>query len=105
MTNTFLTTRPLFPGRCEYCGSPTVEGDNCCCISCEAKLMASEREVARAALVELKTWRRYRGRKGTPGEGAMTRLAAMTDALLSKNHARRREMTRARDEAETETPE
>jgi hypothetical protein len=27
-------------------------------------------------------WRRYRGRKGTPGAGRMTLLAAMVDAWL-----------------------
>lgn len=92
-------TPPLYPGCCEWCGVDVLPDRNTCGPRCEAALQVAEKTVARRALAELKLWRRHRGRKGTPGEGAMTRLAALTDAHLAESRARRDRMIKERWQA------
>ncbi len=50
-----------------------------------------QREAAQAKLVirSLKRWRRYRGRKGTPGEGAISHVARLVDKMLQADRRNR----------------
>lgn len=81
---TSLTNRvPLTPGRCEVCDKPCELEDAACSIQCEAVLARREREQGKEIVRIAKLWRRHRGRKGTPGEGALPKLAAMIDAMLT----------------------
>lgn len=92
MTSTLLPDRPLRPGTCEWCGAACKPEDTTCGIACEAKLVRHEKATGRAVLRAMKEWRMHRGRKGTPGEGAMGRASAMIDALLKEDTARRKMM-------------
>lgn len=90
MTKTMLFLAPITPGSCEWCGAPCLPEDTCCSVACEARLMKHEKDTARSVLRTLKLWRKHRGRKGTPGEGALTKLAAEVDALLQEDRRRRK---------------
>lgn len=98
MTATVLSERPLTPGTCEWCGAPCHTDDTTCGLKCEAALVMHEKRTARHVLRELKLWRMHRGRVGTPGQGIMTKMSALTDALLKEDRARRKMMTKARQQ-------
>ena len=89
MTNTVLHDKPLYPGTCEWCGAPCNDEDTACGVTCEAKLLRHERLQGRDALRLLKLWRRYRGRKGTPGEGMLSAVASAVDIILREDRMRR----------------
>lgn len=90
MKTNMLNKDPLTPGTCEWCGKDCEVEDACCSLSCEAQLARLEAVQGTKIIRILKRWRKNRGRKGTPGEGAMTEATALVDRFL-KNDRRRRE--------------
>lgn len=98
MRTSVLKRDPLFPGICEVCGKPCELEDAVCGITCEAELGRREREQGREVLRLLKRWRRYRGRKGTPGEGAISQVAETVDRFLRLDRERRDTLTQQRVE-------
>lgn len=102
MTNTLLPTKPLLDTICEWCGAPCLPGDAACSIKCEARVVHLERQTAAEVLRELKRWRLHRGRKGTPGEGAISRIASAVDKLLKEDRARRKMLTEARQQKDSQ---
>lgn len=95
---TSLTNRvPLYPGTCEVCGKPCELEDATCSFSCEAVLVKREKDQGAKLLRLLKRWRRYRGRKGTPGEGALSEAAAMVDSFLRDDRLSREAAKAKRD--------
>ena len=102
MTKTLLPTKPLLNATCEWCGAPCLPDDAACSIKCEAQIVRIERQTATEVLRELKRWRLHRGRKGTPGEGSMSRIAATVDRLLKEDRARRKMLTAARQQKDSQ---
>ena len=90
MKTNALDKTPLTPGTCEWCGKNCELEDVACSLSCEAQLHRVEAVQGRMILRTLKRWRKHRGAKGSPGEGAITEVAQMVDAFL-KNDRQRRE--------------
>lgn len=103
---TSLTNRvPLYPGKCEVCGKPCELEDATCSFSCEAVLVKREKDQGARVLRLLKRWRRYRGRKGTPGEGALSEATAMIDSFLQTDRKAREAATVKRDLSAQDTGE
>lgn len=96
MKTNALDKTPLTPGTCEWCGKDCEMEDVACCLSCEARIHQQEAVQGRMVLRVLKRWRRHRGRKGTPGEGAMTEVATMVDGFLRTDRLRRENFQAAR---------
>lgn len=96
MKTNILDKTPLTPGTCEYCGDTAEMEDSCCSLSCEARLARLEAAQGQAVLRVLKRWRKHRGRKGTPGEGAMTEAANLIDRFLKTDRRRREEFNAER---------
>lgn len=103
MKTTLTNDEPLTPGYCEWCGNVTELENTACSLTCEAQLRRLDAQQGRAVLRVLKKWRKHRGRKGTPGEGAMTETAVMVDRFL-KNDRRRREEMQAQARAKAAAP-
>jgi len=91
-----LDTKPITPGTCEWCGKDCELEDAACSLSCEAQLLRLEAVQGRIVLRTLKLWRKHRGRKDTPGQGAMTEIAALVDRFLRTDRLRREEMGQQR---------
>ena len=102
MKTNLIEKEPLTPGTCEWCGKPCEPEDAACSLSCEAQLARLEATQGKAVLRILKKWRKHRGRKGTPGEGAMSEAAALVDRFLKADRLRREEAGRKRRLAEAE---
>lgn len=100
MRTTMLQIDPLTPGTCEWCGKPTELENVACSLSCEALLRRQEAQQGLIVLRHLKRWRKHRGRKGTPGEGAMTEVATMVDGFLRADRQRREQAATKRRAAE-----
>lgn len=100
MKTNMLGIEPLTPGTCEWCGKPTELEDVACSLTCEALLRRQEAHQGLIVLRHLKRWRKHRGRKGTPGEGAMTEVAAMVDGFLRTDRKRREDAALKRRMAE-----
>lgn len=96
MKTNILDKTPLTPGTCEWCGNNCELEDSCCSLRCEAQLARGEAAQGQAVLRVLKRWRKHRGRKGTPGEGAMTEVANLTDRFLKSDRLRREAANQAR---------
>lgn len=92
MKTTMLEKDPLTPGTCEWCGKTCELADAACSLSCEAQLVRLEAAQGKMTLRVLKRWRKYRGRKDTPGEGAISEVAAMVDKFLRNDRLRRERM-------------
>lgn len=92
MKTTILDKTPLTPGCCEWCGNICELEDVACCLSCEAQINRLEAAQGRIVLRVLKRWRKHRGGKGTPGEGAMSEVAAITDRFLKLDRMRREKL-------------
>ena len=90
MKTNALDKTPLTPGVCEWCGKLCELEDVACSLSCEAQLHRVEAVQGRMVLRTLKRWRKHRGAKGSPGEGAITEVAQLVDSFL-KNDRQRRE--------------
>lgn len=99
MRNNLIEQEPLTPGTCEWCGKPCELLDTACSLSCEAQLVRLEAAQGKMVLRVLKRWRKHRGRKGSPGEGAMTEATQMVDRFL-KTDRMRREAAAAKRRAE-----
>ncbi len=91
MRTSMLDTKPITPGTCEWCGKDCELEDSACSLSCEAQMVRLEAVQGRMVLRTLKVWRKHRGRKDTPGQGAMTEVAAMVDGFLRTDRLRREE--------------
>lgn len=89
MQTNALLKEPLTPGTCEWCGKVCELEDVACSLSCEAQLHRLEAIQGRAVLRGLKRWRRYRGARGTAGEGLLTEISALVDAFLRADRERR----------------
>lgn len=89
MKTNLLDNTPLTPGTCEWCGKDCETDDIACSLTCEARIAREEAVQGRIVLRVLKKWRKHRGRKGTPGEGAMTEVGALTDRFLRTDRQRR----------------
>lgn len=89
MQTNALLKEPLTPGTCEWCGKVCELEDVACSLSCEAQLHRLEAVQGRAVLRGLKRWRRYRGARGTAGEGLLTEISALVDAFLRADRERR----------------
>ena len=96
MKTNMLDKTPLTPGNCEWCGNLCEIEDVACCLSCEAQLNRLEAVQGRIALRHLKRWRKFRGRAGTPGEGAMSEVTQMTDRFLKGDRIRREKLQAAK---------
>lgn len=96
MKTNMLDKSPLAPGCCEWCGNLCELDDVACCLSCEAQLNSLEAAQGRIVLRALKRWRKHRGRAGTPGEGAMSEVAALTDRFLKTDRIRREKLQAAK---------
>jgi len=110
MRTNLMDSTPLTPGTCEWCGKDCEVEDAACSLSCEAQLVRLESAQGKIVLRVLKRWRKHRGRKGTPGEGAMTEVAKLTDRFLRNDRMRREYMAaerrqKAAEDAKKETPE
>lgn len=97
--STLLYDTPLTPGKCEWCGKPCDQHMIACSVACEARVAFREKNEGRAMIRALKLWRKHRGRKGTPGEGAMGQTAALIDAMLKADRQRVLKLTAEREEA------
>lgn len=104
MRTTMLDTEPLTPGICEWCGAITELENVACSLTCEAQLRRLEAQQGRDVLRALKRWRKFRGRKNTPGEGAMTEVATVVDRFLQTDRKRREEL-QAQARAKAAEPE
>lgn len=108
MKTNMLNKDPLTPGTCEWCGKDCEVEDACCSLSCEAQLARLEAVQGTKVIRILKRWRKNRGRKGTPGEGAMTEATALVDRFLKNDRRRREEAALKRrveaEEAATQKP-
>ena len=108
MKTNLMDKTPLTPGVCEWCGQLCEEDDVACSLTCEAQLNRLEAAQGKIVLRVLKRWRKHRGRKGTPGEGAMTEAAGLVDRFLKNDRVRReymgaeRRMEEAKAKAEKE---
>lgn len=96
MKTNMLDKTPLTPGCCEWCGNVCELDDVACCLSCEAQINRLEATQGRIVLRVLKRWRRHRGRLGTPGEGAMSEVASITDRFLKGDRIRREKLQAAK---------
>lgn len=96
MKTNMLDKTPLTPGNCEWCGNICEMEDVACCLSCEAQLNRLEAAQGRIVLRHLKRWRKFRGRSGTPGEGAMSDVTHLTDRFLKLDRIRREKLQAAK---------
>lgn len=81
---------PLRPGLCDYCLQPVPKSNlgrqrKYCDAKCREAFWRLARQRAAQAYPTLLRWRMHRGRKGTPGEGAMTEVAEQVDAWLAED--------------------
>ena len=102
MKTSMLDTEPLAPGTCEWCGKVCELEDATCSLSCEAQLVRLEAAQGRIVVRTLKKWRKHRGRKGTPGEGAITEVAALVDGFNKNDRIRRERLAARRRKVEAE---
>jgi len=88
-------------GCCDYCGARVKRGKVYCSPACQVAYNNLCTRQGKAVVQMLKVWRKYRGRKGTPGEGQMTRIAARVDLMLEEDRNRKKQAAdrRAKEEA------
>jgi hypothetical protein len=91
-----IPTEPLTPGTCEWCGDKCDPAGSCCSLSCEAQMHREEARQGRIVMRALKKWRKFGGRKGTPGEGAWTEIGQLTSQYLRSDRQRRERMNHER---------
>jgi hypothetical protein len=102
MRTNALLKEPLTPGTCEWCGKICELEDVACSLSCEAQLHRLEAVQGRAVLRGLKRWRKYRGARGTAGEGLITEISALVDAFMKGDRERREGHQRNQRRAEAQ---
>lgn len=81
---------PLDRGCCDWCGSKLPRGKIYCDASCRVAYNNLQTRQGKAVVQMLKIWRKYRGAKGTPGEGQIGRVAARVDLMLEEDRARKK---------------
>lgn len=86
-------------GCCNWCGSRVKRGTVYCDAACRVAYNNLTTRQGKAVVQMLKIWRKYRGAKGTPGEGQMTKIAARVDLMLDEDRKRKAEL-QARKSAE-----
>lgn len=102
MKTSMLDTEPLTPGTCEWCGKTCELEDATCSLTCEAQLVRLEAAQGRLVIRTMKKWRKHRGRKGTPGEGAITEVASLVDGFNKNDRIRREKLGLRRRKVEAE---
>ena len=95
MTRDPLELPALRPGHCNACGKPTrrdVRGNRMkfCDSDCRTAYWRRARMRGGQIYPMLELWRRYRGRKGTPGEHMLSEIARLVDEHLAADNASRR---------------
>lgn len=85
---------PLRPGYCDECetrlsAQTKARGGRFCSKECKARWWSDARTRGGQVYALLMAWRQYRGRKGTPGAGAMADCAAIVDGWRAKDRAKR----------------
>lgn len=83
-----IPSSPLRRGFCDWCGRKCPRGRTYCSSSCQQQYNNLLTRQGKALVQSLKIWRFHRGRRGTAGEGMMTRVSARVDALLVEDRAR-----------------
>lgn len=74
---------PLRRGLCDQCGQRLRAGQKrFCCDACRRKWWIVSRQRGGALMHALYRWRLYRGRKGTPGAGAIGDVATLVDRYI-----------------------
>ena len=81
---------PLKPGFCDECGkklkfSTRIRRGRFCCPACKAKWWQIARLRGGQVYPALLAWRKFRGRKGTPGEGKITEVGLAVDGWLKED--------------------
>jgi len=84
-----MSPMPLQPGRCDWCGDKTKRGKSYCNPQCRQAYNNLLARQGKAVMQMLKVWRKYRGRKGTPGQGMIGEIAHRVDGLLSEDRERK----------------
>lgn len=79
---------PLSPGLCDWCGAAGLKGRSYCGPKCRVAYNNLLARQGKAVMQTLKIWRKYRGGKGTPGEGKISEAAARVDRMLEEDRAR-----------------
>lgn len=102
MRTSMLDTEPLAPGTCEWCGKDCELEDAACSLSCEAQLVRLEAAQGRLVIRTMKKWRKHRGRKGTPGEGAISEVATLVDGFNKQDRLRREKLSARRRRVQAE---
>lgn len=88
-----MPTMPLQRGRCDWCGGDTEKGRTYCGRECRVAYNNLIARQGKSVMQMLKVWRKYRGAKGTPGEGMIGEIATRVDAMLEEDRERKRELT------------
>lgn len=101
---TMFKNEPLTPGFCEWCGTQCDPVSYCCSLRCEAQLRRLEAEQGRQLIRTLKTWRKFSGRSGTPGEGLFSKITKKMDAFLRTDRQRREQFNQQRIREAQENP-
>lgn len=92
---------PLRAGLCDYCGQSVSSGLfgrqlKYCDTACRIAFWRLARQRSAQVYIMLMRWRMHRGRKGTPGQGALTEVAEKVDAWLAEDRQARKEMEGAK---------
>lgn len=75
---------PLRRGLCDQCGDRLTSGQKrFCSADCRRTWWIVARQRGGALMHALYRWRLYRGRKGTPGEGAIGDVATLVDRFMA----------------------
>lgn len=70
---------PLRPGFCDYCQASTKRGARFCSPKCRTRWWSMARVRGAQLYQYLLIWRRFRGRRGTPGAGMLGKISALID--------------------------
>jgi hypothetical protein len=91
---------PLDRGCCDWCGARVKRGKVYCDAACRVAYNNLCTRQGKAVVQMLKIWRKYRGRKKTPGEGQMTRIAFRVDLMLEEDRNRKKQAATRRKSEE-----
>lgn len=82
-------TQPLQEGLCDWCGEKTEARRTYCNADCRVAYNNLLGRQGKSVMQMLKLWRKYRGRKGTPGEGMIGDIASRVDQMLAEDRDRK----------------
>ncbi len=83
-------------GLCDWCGGACPKTRAYCSAECRVAYNNLLARQGKAIMQQLKIWRKYRGGKGTPGEGMIGAVASRVDAMLEEDRARKAEIQKAK---------